>query len=78
MFGLRPVELLLILAVIIVLFGAKRLPQLGSAIGESLKGFKKSMRDINEDEQPSAGAKSLPHNEGAPQSAATKSSANAK
>jgi sec-independent protein translocase protein TatA len=77
MFGLRPVELLLILAVIIVLFGAKRLPQLGSAIGESLKGFKKSMREVNEEE--AAASKTLPRNETAPQqSTASKSTANAK
>lgn len=77
MFGLRMPELLLILAVIIVLFGAKRLPQLGSAIGESLKGFKKSMREVNEDNDAAAN-KALPRNESAPQSTATKSSANAK
>jgi sec-independent protein translocase protein TatA len=76
MFGLRPVELLLILAVVIVLFGAKRLPQLGSAIGESLKGFKKSMREVNEEDQ-AAAAKSLPRNETASQSTASNTSANA-
>ena len=54
MFGLRPIELLLILAVIIVLFGAKRLPQLGSAIGESMKGFKRSMRDLHEEHEAAA------------------------
>jgi sec-independent protein translocase protein TatA len=77
MFGLRPVELLLILAVIIVLFGAKRLPQLGSAIGESLKGFKRSMREVNEEDQAST-SKSLPRNETVSQSSASKTSASAK
>lgn len=78
MFGLRPIELLLILAVIIVLFGAKRLPQLGSAIGESMKGFKRSMRDLHEEDE-AAASKSLPRNESAPQATtASKTSANAK
>jgi sec-independent protein translocase protein TatA len=76
MFGLRLPELLLILVVIVVLFGAKRLPQLGSAIGESLKGFKKSMREVNEEDD--ASTKSLPRNETVSQSAAPKTSANAK
>lgn len=78
MFGLRPVELLLILAVLILLFGAKKLPALGSAIGESLKGFKKSMREVNEEDE--SAAKSLPRNEPVPPqaSAASKTSANAK
>ena len=78
MFGLRLPELLVILAVVVVLFGASRLPQLGSAIGESLKGFKKSMRDA--DEENDASAKSLPRNETGPESTApaSKTSANAK
>jgi sec-independent protein translocase protein TatA len=34
-------ELLLILAIVIVLFGAGKLPQLGSALGQSIRNFKK-------------------------------------
>lgn len=54
MFGLRWPELLLIFAVVVLLFGASRLPELGKSIGASLRGFKKSM---TEDEQAAADAK---------------------
>jgi sec-independent protein translocase protein TatA len=50
MFGLRPTELLLILLIVIVLFGAKKLPQLGQGLGEGLKSFRKSFRDSKDDE----------------------------
>ena len=40
MLGLSIPKLLLILGVAPVLFGGKRLPQLGRSLGESLKGFK--------------------------------------
>jgi len=41
MFGLRTQELLLILLVLVLLFGATRLPQLGSSIGQAIRNFKK-------------------------------------
>jgi sec-independent protein translocase protein TatA len=37
--------LLLILAIIVFLFGSKKLPQLGGAIGEAIKNFKKGVGD---------------------------------
>jgi sec-independent protein translocase protein TatA len=45
MFGLRMPELLLILLIVIVLFGATKLPQLGAGLGEGLRSFKKSFKD---------------------------------
>lgn len=59
MFGLRMPELLLILAIVVILFGANKLPQLGAGLGQSIRGFKKAMAgdDANEpDEKPSQGA----------------------
>jgi sec-independent protein translocase protein TatA len=38
-------ELLVIMGVIVLLFGAKKLPALGGAIGESIKNFKKGIND---------------------------------
>jgi sec-independent protein translocase protein TatA len=51
MFGLGAQELMIILGIVVVLFGAKRLPQLGSGIGEGIRNFKQGIKQ-NEDEKP--------------------------
>ncbi len=38
-----PQELILILLVIVIIFGARRLPELGKSLGEGIKNFKKSV-----------------------------------
>ena len=38
-------EMLVIAAVFVLLFGSSKLPKLGSAIGESIKNFKKGVKD---------------------------------
>lgn len=38
-------ELLVILAIVVLFFGGKKLPQLGASLGESIKNFKKGMKD---------------------------------
>lgn len=38
-------ELLIILVIVVLLFGAAKLPQLGKGIGEGIKNFKDAMRD---------------------------------
>ena len=46
LFGtLGTTELLLILLIVVLLFGAAKLPQLGQALGKTIKGFKQEMRD---------------------------------
>lgn len=45
MFGLGFGELLLILLIVVIFFGGKKLPQLGSSLGESIKGFKKALKE---------------------------------
>jgi sec-independent protein translocase protein TatA len=42
-------EILLVLAIILVLFGAARLPQMAQSLGRSLTSFKKGLRDTAED-----------------------------
>ena len=57
--GLGPWEIILILAVVLVLFGAKKLPELAKGMGQGIKEFKKATRDVNNeleraiDDQPS-------------------------
>jgi sec-independent protein translocase protein TatA len=45
MFGLGPMELVLIFGVIVLLFGAKKLPGLARGIGNSIKEFKRGISD---------------------------------
>ena len=44
-------EILLIVAVLFLLFGASRLPQLAKSLGQSRKAFKEGMREAEEDER---------------------------
>ena len=41
--SLGPTELLLILLIVIIIFGARKLPDLGKSLGDGIKNFKKSM-----------------------------------
>lgn len=43
-----PWQVVLILLVIVLLFGAKKLPQIGKGMGEALRNFKKSVNDIDD------------------------------
>ena len=45
MFGLGTTELILILIIILVLFGAGKLPEIGNSIGKAIKSFKKATSD---------------------------------
>jgi sec-independent protein translocase protein TatA len=48
--GLKPFEILLILAVLLLLFGASRLPQLGSSLGSAIRNFKRGFGGESEPE----------------------------
>jgi sec-independent protein translocase protein TatA len=43
-------ELLIILAIVVLIFGANRLPDLGRGIGKGIKNFKAGMRDGEDDQ----------------------------
>ena len=45
MFGFGWMELLLILVIVLIVFGAGKLPQLGEGLGKAIKGFKKSVHE---------------------------------
>ena len=42
-------EMLVILAIVIIIFGANRLPQLGKGIGSAIKNFKDGIKEGNDD-----------------------------
>lgn len=49
MFGLGMPELIIILVIVLVIFGASRLPQLGEGLGKAIKGFKKGISDAHDE-----------------------------
>jgi sec-independent protein translocase protein TatA len=48
---LSPVHIALLLVVVLMLFGAKRLPEVGKSLGTGLRGFKQSLEGMTEEEQ---------------------------
>lgn len=66
MFGLRLPELLIILVVLVLMFGSKKLPELGDALGKGLRAFKKASdkafeKDDSSDTTPGAQQGQLRH-----------------
>jgi sec-independent protein translocase protein TatA len=55
MFGSQ--DIILIAIIVVVLFGATRLPQLGSGIGQAIRNFKKGIAESEEIEAPEDSAK---------------------
>ena len=48
MFGLRIPELLVILFIVLLIFGANRLPELAKGVGRSIKNFKDAVKESDE------------------------------
>ena len=49
--GISIWQLLIILAIVLLLFGAKRLRNIGTDLGEGVKGFRKSVKDVESGEE---------------------------
>jgi sec-independent protein translocase protein TatA len=47
----QPLHLIVILLIAVLVFGPKKLPELGKGLGEAIRGFKKSMNDIHSDKE---------------------------
>lgn len=57
-FGIGPLELIVVLLIVLVIFGPKRLPGLGKQLGTGIREFKDSVSGKDDDEQ--AGVAALP------------------
>ena len=61
MFGTMGIsELIIILAIVLIIFGAGKLPQIGEGVGKALKGFKKEVHDIPPPEAAQAESNPVP------------------
>jgi sec-independent protein translocase protein TatA len=50
-FGARPLDLLIILIIALLIFGPKKLPEIGAAIGKSVTAFKKGIKDATDEKE---------------------------
>lgn len=54
MFGLRGQELLIVLLIVLLIFGARKLPDLARSLGASAKEFRKGIEDGSQEDDPDA------------------------
>jgi sec-independent protein translocase protein TatA len=47
---LQPMHLVLILGIVLIFFGPKRLPELGKGLGQSIRGFKDGLAKLQEEQ----------------------------
>ena len=50
-FGIGIQELLVIFLICLLIFGANKLPEIGRALGKTIKEFKKSMKEVDSEEE---------------------------
>lgn len=62
MFGLGTQELMIILVLVLIIFGAGKLPQVGSALGKGLRNFKEGVNTSDDDDDEEDDAKQLEEN----------------
>jgi sec-independent protein translocase protein TatA len=52
----QPMHLLIIFGIALLVFGPKKLPELGKGIGDGIRGFKTAMKDRDKDDSPDKNA----------------------
>ncbi len=50
--NIGPVELLIIVFVIMLLFGGKKIPEIAKGLGNGIREFKKSLKDVDDEKKP--------------------------
>jgi sec-independent protein translocase protein TatA len=60
MFGFHAPELIIVLVVALLIFGPKKLPEMGSAIGKSIREFQKGMKEVTSPKEDSMEEPQLP------------------
>lgn len=60
MFGLGPTELMIGLVIVLLLFGAKRIPEIAGSFGKGIKEFKKNMNEVQSELAKPAEREALP------------------
>ncbi len=72
MFGIGPPELLVVFLIILILFGAKRLPELARSLGKSINEFKSATQNIKNDLDFTSNDQPLPNEKSKAQQASGK------
>jgi len=67
--GIGPTELIIVLAIILVVFGAGKLPDIASSLGKGLRDFKKVMQEPEAGEPPEALGDQTPPSDKKPEDA---------
>jgi sec-independent protein translocase protein TatA len=57
-------EIVILVGILVLFFGAKRIPEIGQSIGKGIKEFKKGLKDVSADEPPASSDSSLPPTSG--------------
>ena len=68
----QPMHLIIILVIALVIFGPKKLPELGAGLGKSLREFKKAMQDVSKEINVTPEAKETPKEVSSPATMETK------
>lgn len=63
MFSVGPNQILLILLIVVIIFGAKKLPEIGGGLGKAIRNFKKATNEPDEIDITATSQKSEEHHE---------------
>ena len=65
-------HILILVAVVTLMFGAKRIPEIGASIGKGIQAFKRGLQDVGSIEEPPPGQPPAPQSRSMPEGGAPK------